>query len=537
MKSLIFSTRTPKYVADNIRAITYSVGSFIVVIWTILRHFTDAINFDIIGQQLVAEQWANGYSELAVLGPTNYLLKIPVYMVLNGLEFIDPRQRLILVTILFNVITYVLIVFILERIYRLYHGQIAENFYLLCIWLATIFGAIFWLNYPNSRNLEIAGGLALVYVVLRYDKYRKSVLLLYVSLLGGLVFFMDPLQAYMIGAPLSLALIVTGIASKKKQNIKPALFISGAIAGAFVVSKLLFMVSSKLLPVDFLILNSPDRNYGISLIAVSVKNTVVNTLKIFDAEFFISPYDANTVREFLNFLVLVVITIAIVRFFIRAGNKRSVNTVSVVILLTIIFSYLVYVMSGQASADNTARYLIMIPLLTLVLLAVEGEGAFIPEAFRVRTRGLLIITIAISTLLLSGGVLVNYPNRYSKEESISSVIDYLEDGEHSLALSTREVSMPVTYITDWSRIALPIICNSAEVKESYLFFDKASFRLIEEVEDVVPVIVAGSGPNQCTEAQIIEAFGRPVQSENINGVGKALFYNSQSIELQQGKVE
>src|SRR5436305_279765 len=65
------------------RYISLIGGVIVVCLWTLIRHISNGINFDVVGQVGVAQQWAHGHMSGTQLGATSYLLKMPVYFALN----------------------------------------------------------------------------------------------------------------------------------------------------------------------------------------------------------------------------------------------------------------------------------------------------------------------------------------------------------------------------------------------------------------------------------------------------------------------
>ena len=117
LKSLnkeLFETNTN--LLKRCRLLIILLGSLIVSAWTMLRFFVKPSTFDLVGQQLLTRQWLSGLHAGSTVGPTNYILKmIFLYSPLQWTPG-SPRLKLVLLTIILNIVTFVLLVLILEKL-------------------------------------------------------------------------------------------------------------------------------------------------------------------------------------------------------------------------------------------------------------------------------------------------------------------------------------------------------------------------------------------------------------------------------------
>ena len=147
------------FIFNNTRPLTLITGSFFICCWTIVRFFIKSSNFDLVGQQVLARQWMQGFHSGAIVGPTNHILKIIfIYIPMNLLPG-SARIKLIIMTLLINVITYILLILILEKLWLEFYPKISKSFYIVALWMALIAGSMYWISFSNSRNIEIVGGL------------------------------------------------------------------------------------------------------------------------------------------------------------------------------------------------------------------------------------------------------------------------------------------------------------------------------------------------------------------------------------------
>src|SRR5581483_9200512 len=143
--------------------ITFYIGSIFVTIWTLLRFFTQQSVFDLVSQQIIVHQWLHGSLSVAHVGQTAYIPKmLLIYIPLDVLP-VPPRLKLIICTIVINITTFVLIAVLLKKILQAFKVKVTNSLDIGLIWISMIAGSVFWIGIINSRNIEVAGGLLLIY--------------------------------------------------------------------------------------------------------------------------------------------------------------------------------------------------------------------------------------------------------------------------------------------------------------------------------------------------------------------------------------
>ncbi len=514
----------------HLRPVALVGGSIAVTIWTLIRHFGNGVNYDIIGQLSLSDQWAHGLTDGAQLGSTNYLLKMPIYFLMNGLEFLSPRSRLLILVIIFNLLTFLLLVKLMEKLLDLYKVSDKSWLYIGALWLATISGRVFWLDYPNSRNLETVGGILFLYLLLRYIHCGRRQVAFMTVLAGGIVFFADPLQLFMIGVPAGFYFAARWLISRSKINLRQALAVGSIVLSALVFSKILFVLSRAFLPVTYLDVPSMVPSITVSHALVSLKNIIVSTGTIFDSNFISGAHNLNSVRRVLNFAVLMGIVSLIYRIISRPQKPLQPLT-----LLTFMIAamYVVYIVSGQALQNDTSRYLIMLPLVTLSIVALGANHYFAKHMSKIQKLWLAIIII--NSCLLVGALYINFPNRYAKEVFTSQIQTFMDHNKFDYAIAARSLAMPTNYYADRRLFILPVFCTpNHQVKQTNLFFDKAAFDKLKGYDGEVPIILQGSVIDQgsrCSEQEILRQFGMPVRQLTVLGVGEVLVYRATNLWL------
>lgn len=517
------------------RTITLLSGAFVVGVWTLLRHLTNGVNFDIVGQIGVVAQWSQGLHSGVQLGATNYLLKFPLYYGVNQLHFLTPMHRILLLALICNVLTFVLIFLINEKFLDLYRVKQRRWHYLAMFWLATIAGKVFWVDYANSRNLETVGGLYFIYLMLNFWLTGNKKVVAGAAAIGSVTFFADPLQMFVIIGGFGLYLLGYLVVKKSSASWQRLVTIFGTIAVAVVTAKMIAVVTGSLLRINYM--NAPSSRPALTYetAKLAAHGLEINTLKIFDANLFKQPYGLNSVRQVLNALILIMV----VAFIVRLVVKRRLRSAVSVGIAAIGANYLVYLASGQVLQWETSRYLIMVPLLLICVFVVQSDEP--PRLKGDWPRRLLILQglwlgcLVISAILLVGALVVNWPQRHSKDAPIYAAVTFMQQHEYKFALASREVGVTTTYFSEGAVRVLPMACTSDhKLQQTNLFYDSSSFASLQSYHGIVPVIVGSEGilygHFSCSLADIIAQFGEPISEQSVPTIGLALLYDASQVK-------
>ncbi|MDB5169146.1 MAG: hypothetical protein JWO41_502 [Candidatus Saccharibacteria bacterium] len=507
-------------------------GMAIVLLWTLLRCITNGVNFDVVGQIGLAQQWAHGQMDGSQLGATNYLLKVPAYFLINQFQALPPLYRITLLAILFNLLTFFLFFKLYEKFLELYDVKDRRWFYLAFIWLATIAGNTFWIDYANSRNLETAGGLFFVYLVLRYLKHPHWKSLLGMGLTGAVVFFADPLQFYVCGIGSCVFIVGRLLLRHAKSDAIAAALVTGVTVLAYDGAKLLTMFAKAVFHTSMLAAPSSHPGLTVHYVLSILGTLVTSTLTIFDANFLKGAHGPLLLRELLNAALLGLAALVLFR---HAFRWRKVPAYGLALTL-IGVNYLVYIASGQVTQWQTARYLVMVPLLAVLMVSVLGES-LVPEKLRRRAQPLLLLALACSTVLLLGALALNWSQRYSKDTHIATTLSFMRKGGYQYALASREMGITGTYFSDGAATILPMGCDQNHtLQPTNLFFDNGGFKGLYSYSKDVPILIGPQGITfgaiTCSQGDIVAQFGAPKRLATIPGVGTILVYNAASLRIK-----
>lgn len=508
------------------RSLTLIGGSFGVSAWAMLRFFVKPSTFDLVGQQLLAGQWTKGFHAGATIGPTNYILKMLfVYIPFRWLHF-SPRLGLVLMTLIIDVATYVLLVLALEKIFLQFFKKINVVFYLSCFWLALIAGSMYWIQFANSRNLEIDGGLLVVLIGFSYIKTSSINRLVAITALSSLVLFADPLQFYMTLIPFLLYEFIIIWGSKfNKQDLTKWLRLVAAIILGFAGSKLLILIAQKIWNVHFIALTFHRNGYNILATITHSLEPAVKQM----ARLYVGGYEYGRYVEALN---LVFVSIIVIIGLYYMFKKLLPIKLSIFILTFWICDVAFYILSGQALQNQTSRYLIMtIPIFVILLIGILS----INNKLRIKILISTIIIILINSLTLVNVIAHNWNPSFTKDSAITSVIGFMTTNKYPFAYASMDDALPADYYSNSQVKVLPLSCNNGILSSSYLFFDEGYYKATADIKtDTVPLILDGNQientPSVCSLTSIKSEISQWQSVKYLSDGSMALIFNRDQLK-------
>jgi hypothetical protein len=509
----------------RIRPLALLGGCIVVYLWTVLRHITNGVNFDVVGQIGLVQQWAHGLHSGAQLGATNYILKMPLYWLVNSIGFLSPMTRLLVLALICNLATFILLFLLFEKILKVYAVRDKKWLYLGLFWLACIAGNVFWTDYANSRNLETVGGLLFVYLILKFLQQPRRQTAVLAMLTGSVVFFADSLQLYVCGVGICAYAIARWATNRLPARRLQALQVIGITLASFIGYKLLLLVIGSWLKISFF--NAPRQSLHFSF--DTLQGVFRSTLDVFGADVFKQPFDANTGRELLGLIVLIGIVFAIVRY----RSTVRVRTVFACGLIIIAVNYLVFIASGQAQAWATSRYLIMVPIFAILVLATI-QPAKREKLSQKLWLGWFCMAL-LSCLLLAGALIIKWPERHAKDAHIFATVKFLDGQQY--ALSSREYGVTTTYFSLGKAQVLPLLCTpDNRLVPTDLYFDKAAFARFQKTDALTPILIPTGGivsdHSICSQHDIENQFGPATAGFDVLDIGTVLVYPAQQIHAK-----
>lgn len=460
----------------------------------------------------------------AHMGQTAYVPKMLLLYVPLDLLPGSPRLKLILITLAINIATFILLGMVLERILREFGVRIGGAFYAGLLWLSTIAGSAFWIEFANSRNLEVVGGLFWIYLGLRYLRYATRRRALALVAVGGLVFFSDPLQLYMSAVPLlvyALAMAVT-----KHVGRKTTAQLLGITVAGYLVARLLFVLAGHGLRLSF----SDTGNVSTPpLSLVWIEHSVQGAAKAF-LSLFAGAADAGRGRELTNLaFVLLALVITAYTFIRKLAPKRLGALVTSIGIVDIV----VYVASGQAvQGAATNRYLIMLaPVVMLALATVH-----IPKNIRAGATSVAVAVIGINVLALGLALERHWNTGFPQDAHIASTYRYATLHPKFQLYASTDTAMPLLYLYHLPAAAdLPLGCLVGRLTRTHFSMDGTFARAAASPSTTAALVfddsVITNAPNICTPDSVIAQFGSPLQADRTDDNSIVLLYSQSQLKL------
>jgi hypothetical protein len=485
------------FLVTNGRLMALSVGSLLVIIWTIARTLAPPATFDLYGQQVLTHQWLHGFHDYALIGITHYLLKMGLlYAPLDILPG-DPRLKLLLLTAGVNLVTFIVIFVLLEKILQLFKLRPGLIFYVAMVWSASISGSIYWIQYTNSRNLEVAGGVLLIFLSLKYWLHPYRRLLMGLGIVATILLFSDTLQTYMTLLPLIVFLLWRRL--QGEGSWKLFRYIAIILAAGF----------------------------GESL--QSWPSAAVGTVKWFAVLFSGGVEFARPLQALNMALAGLLLCLALV-YWCQSARHRTVLGLC---LMVVAVNTSVYFLSGQSLVAGTSRYLVMTMPMVLLASAVVAASA----SHTVRQ----MIAMGFVGLSLLNGIMVAHVlqdtsgKTFPSDRHLQAVHNYLQKHHYRTAFTSLDTAVPATYLLGDHPALLPLSCEAGTLSPRYLFYDQAvSKHTIFKAHEITPLILDGDAianyPIRCTETTATKQLGAPIKIEKLEDGSQVMLYDSQALK-------
>lgn len=516
-----------KFIQARVRVLAYLGGSSLVAIATLTRFFTDRTVFDLVGQQVLTNQWLHGYMSGSNLGITNYLPKMLLFY--TPMHYLpgSPRLKLIVLTLAINIVTFVLIGLLLEKLLQHFKLKVGLMFYASLLWLGAIANSVFWLQFSNSRNLEVAGGLLLLYLGLKYLEQTSTKRLILITGFAGIIFFADNLQLYMTAVPLLMYGLIT---TDRKKSFKPLAALAGAIIGGYVISKLLLLVVGNLFAISFLTANGGGLRASISSIS-TIGSGLVGVMKGY-VHLFAGASFAGKAREGVNLLLFAVVSASFGwAIFKRQFNKR----LALLVGLVIVIDSMVYFASGQALQGDTERYLIM--TVPIILLAASSLKTSSYNRKYVKCfAGLVSFVFLVNLAGLGAHLGSSWNTNFPADKHLNSAANYQQAHPDTQLYGSMIVGLSLAFYDDSSTQApLPLACANGRLVKNRTFYDQAVFSYQEKQKyQQAALILDGSSivntPYNCPEAAIIKQLGSPIRIDETSDSSLVLVYPTETLK-------
>jgi|GEM_PF-2015486 len=491
------------------------IGSLFIIGWTLLRFFADKSVFDLVDQQLYARSLVEGMKPETIFGPTSYILKVFFVYIPFELLHLTPRLSLIIMTLIVNLAAYILIALAVRSILRQLKVKIAMPFYIAIMWFGATAGSIFWIEFANSRNIEVAAGLWVVALGLRYIKrFERHVgwLLLAVSTLA---FYMDPLQVYMTGVPLVFFVLLT----KRSTGQRTIVYLAfGAIlVAAYVLATIIVAVAEGLLGVAFVSAGSAAVGAiaALSHFSDSIRSLAIANVRLLGGV----VEDGGRLHQVIA-LGSVAVVFAV--WVWQAVKKRLESNLVKFVTVSVVVIEAVYFLSGQAAGGDTSRYLIMLAPVVVITIAT------LPVKYRLSkvALGAVVLVIVVNAIFLASMIAANWSTRFSQDTSLTTISQYVNAHPGVNFYASMDTALPAIYFNPGLKLH-PLACDSNKIQK--VIQGPYNVQTILTKQSAV-IFDAGhkisNNPQVCTIQNVEDQLGSPGAVEDINPDHTVLIYPS-----------
>ncbi len=498
--------------------ITLLTSAYFIIFWTCLRFFTRPSTYDLTTQQVLAHSWLHGYNENIVLGSTNYLLKIFLFYMPMDLIHGLPKVKLLVLTILINLLTYLLIFIALKKILAEFKIKAGAMLYIAMVWLSMIAGSEFWVQYANSRNLEVAGALFVLLGALRFIRAQTRKNFIYLCSLATLVFFADNLMFYMVAAPILIYILV--LAVSKNITWRVASLGSAALIGSFGLSLLISKLVYKILNITINSTSATQPLTSLSGLANAIKQAAHASLRQLDG-----GLDAGRSFMLICTSLLVIGLIIIIKDIINRGIPRRL------ILLIVCFMVInetVYIISGKAAQADTSRYLIMLgPIIALSIASLSIDK--IAKLIKLIT----IVAIGIGVVLIGRTTLLAWHSRELPDDHLISVARYIKTHNYQATYASLDTATPLAYYTNLIVSApYPKACSGTKLVHASSYRNEPKLATQAKVALILDGVSINNNPSECSSQAIIDQLGLPLSRDLLDDGSQVLVYpNSKLLYL------
>jgi len=500
---------TKSFITRHKVVLSLGLGSVIVMLWTLVRFFDLPTIYDMVTQQLIARSWAHGIVAPIQMGPTNYLLK--VVLIYMPLEFLpgSARAHIIFSTLAINVITFLLLYVVVTRLIREIAPKLKPQLYRSMLWLSLVAGSVFWIQFANSRNLEVVGGCFLIERALRYKRLPTQRLGAFIVLYSAVLFFADPLQIYMTAMPAAIFLYIDA----RKPLPRRVLFIALLLALGAIISKLIFKLVASVASITFIGGSQLSARWTPTLLLKAAFRSLREVIALTAGKSELGvPYQ----------LLLVCVVILALYLFVRSVLKGYVPRKVALFTGTFIVSNLVvYTLSGQSLQPGTSRYLIMIvPALMIILATLKDE--LTSREFKIKP---LITVLAASAVACLLSLLFTWHPSQRSDQRLEKINQNIIAANYTHVYGSMDTALPLDYYlnTESPRIAA-LACSPDGL---VLALSKPMLSSLE-TDDEAAVIFDGqsiaNSPFVCSADMLIGRLGKPIRSLQTAGGNQVLVY-------------
>lgn len=522
MKNLSNNIRLLKRLALTPIGLTLLLSIVVLIVSTLISYkIKTYTSDDVIWQSAIALHWRPfvGNTFYGDAGVT-YILKLPLYVLVH-LAISSPKHALLASGLILSIINFVTIFLCSLYFLRISKIKISRAILLPFIWLASFGFALSQLFLDtNMHNIEIAIIFLLITVtskILRKELYFSKPLYNYITWLviaiGMAISVIDDKYILYFGVAPSLLLIALNV--KKWRLTKPIIGASISIVLGFVLipvfESLLTLAGIRLISGN-VAGTGPAMLVGFNDFGAYLANTLHSFLIVFGGDFFNKPAASlltvlNLTNAALAFATLAT-AISVVRHYRQAKSNELL-----VLSFTFLFVIAIYAFSTLSGGrSETYRYLLLLPFLAPILLAVFFENTTYKKIFVGLFILAVILNVATSFLSLSDKTYKNIPRLQTQQKEFKqdynfTLIHQLELNGLSKGYANYWNAGINTYLSEGNVKVLPISCYKHTTSPFTWLTTKGSF--LDQSQQ--SFYVFNSIYPTCSKKEVVKQFGEPVK--------------------------
>lgn len=454
------------FYAKNHVLITVIVGVVIITVNTLWIFLTRPLHGDMVAQQLAVQQWLHGVPmEGLMVGPTNYIIKLPFYVLIEGLfGWLSPFMRLVATSLFMTIGGWVFSLWITRRIIHTYvsKDKIVLMFVsLLFILVAIGSSGIYLLNFPNSRNIEVALMLAAIYLYIRASERARSkwdyILLFIVTFL---IYINDKYALYVVGGAaavyLAARIIMDWYRRKPGLNL-PACYTLTVVVLTLIAHALATPLITAVTPID-ITWSPPAEVKVLSVEEVGERVTGLSMAIVQNLGMPIIGKELNL--RLYPYLVTLVLVLYLLILFITGRKSRYWDDHLMHFLVTVMAVSLALPL---ASGLTQPRYIIIFPFVLIIFATILFNNVVTNRAkyhIKFLSVGTLLGAILFAFLYIPMVHLaIEKENWRIANREIYQLIRIANENEIEKAYMTMQHAQPVTYLNPDGLLALPLSCE------------------------------------------------------------------------------
>jgi hypothetical protein len=487
---------------------------------------------DQISQQTILHNWQNGLGERAITGDDNWIIKWPIYYLLNSLPLNPITQQFVTAFIILGLTAFgILMVSVLfvNRLFKNTNHRIYATLAVTLLLISIPAVAFEYMAWPNSRNIELPLYFMLLYCIFvsefSYKWTKVNVLKIGAVVLSAtILFFDDPLFMYLLVPPLLGLMIFRYVVGIDNVNRKFITLFCGSIASVVGVYIFRFVITS-LTPLG--IYSHKPSSFEASLFVSNIITFFTDGLKVVGINLDIN--ELSTIEILCTLVSAVLLACAFLG--ISASLIKAPKSLFLQYLLVLGFwnCFLVGAMGAALIGDlASSRY--NIALVVLEILGLLYFIGLIKLKRQYVTVGILLLSLALVTSFLAVNTRIYAVNeRYiGNRQNQETIINTLKKEGLTKGYSNNNYGNIMTYLSDYQTQYLPSVCmDMVDGVSEVRYFDilteigvknklkvNKSFYMYVEVD------------NKCIGDNIQKQFGRPVKSIDLklnNGVDARVF--------------